>query len=147
MNLLRSLGRLPLMLMVLGCVITLNPGAASAQVEPDTTPMITAKAIDAILYTNSSRQDLLVKLKPYAAPMQSIDDVKKRLKFGFCFGSGPGVMQCQVADSGLTLVFDPEKKLRLMRRSARTVGGVAYPDMSITDQGFEWHGYRLWYPN
>jgi hypothetical protein len=76
-----------------------------------------------------------------------MEDVRKRLEFGPCFGSGPGVMQCQVADTGLSLVFDPDKKLRLIRRDAHVVDGVSYPEMSITDRGFEWHGYRRWYQN
>jgi len=147
MKLLRSLECSALALLIAGCASTMSPGAASTRVEPDTQAMHAAKAIDAILYADYSQQERLAKLKPYAALMQSMEDVKKRLEFGFCFGSGPGVMQCKVANSGLSLVFDPDKKLRLMRRDARVVGGVAYPEMSLTDRGFEWHGYRRWYQN
>jgi hypothetical protein len=56
-------------------------------------------------------------------------------------------MDCGVVSSGLRLVFDPDKKLRLIRRSARVVDGVAQPEQSLTDRGFEWHGYRRWYQN
>jgi hypothetical protein len=144
---LRSFECFALVLLISGCVGILNCGTASAQVAPDTPAMRTAKAIDAILYANFSQEERLARLKPYAAPMESMEDVQKRLEFGLCFGSGPGVMQCQVANSGLTLVFDPDKKLRLMRRKARVVNGVAYPEMSITDRGFKWNGYQRWYEN
>ena len=147
MKLLRSLECAALALLIAGCAGTLNSGATSAQVGPVTPAMRTAKAIDAILYADYSQEERLAKLKPYAAPMQSMEDVQKRLELGLCFGSGPGVMQCQVANSGLTLVFDPDRKLRLMRREARVVGGAAYPEMSVTDRGFEWHGYQRWYQN
>jgi hypothetical protein len=147
MKLLRFLECSALALLIAGCVSTSNPGAASARVEPDTPTMRTAKAIDAILYADYSQEERLARLKPYAAPMQSMEDVQKRLEFDLCFGSGPGVIQCQVTNSGLTLVFDPDKKLRLMRREARVVNGVAYPEMSLTDRGFKWHGYQRWYEN
>jgi hypothetical protein len=129
------------------CASTPHPDVASARVGTESPATHTAKAIDAILYTDSSRENLLAELKPYASPMQSMEDVQKRLDFLFCLGSGPGVLDCQVGNSGLSLVFDPDKKLRLMRRSARVVGGVAFPEMSITDRGFEWHGYARWYQN
>lgn len=106
-----------------------------------------AKAIDAILYGSDSREDRLVKLKPYVEPMQSLDDVKSRLALDGCVTGGPGVMDCGVVSSGLRLVFDPDKKLRLIRRSDRVVDGVAQPEQSITDRGFEWHSYRRWYEN
>lgn len=106
-----------------------------------------AKAIDAILYGNYSREDRLARLKPYAEPMQSLDDVKSRVALDNCVTSGPGVMDCGVVSSGLSLVFDPDKKLRLIRRRARVIDGVAQPEQSITDRGFEWHGYRRWYEN
>lgn len=106
-----------------------------------------AKAIDAILYGNDSREDRLARLKPYVEPMQSLDDVKSRVALDDCVTSGPGVMDCGVAGSGLSLVFDPDKKLRLIRRRAHVIDGVAQPEQSITDRGFEWHGYRRWYEN
>lgn len=106
-----------------------------------------AKAIDAILYSSESREDRLTKLKPYAEPMRSLDEIKSRLALDGCITSGPGVMDCGVVGSGLRLVFDPDKKLRLIRRRARVVDGVAQPEQSITDRGFEWHGYRRWYEN
>lgn len=134
-------------LLAAGCARTPHPDATSARPETDTPAIRTAKAIDAILYTTASRESLLAQLKPYASPMQSMEDVQTRLDFLLCFGSGPGVMDCQVGRSGLSLVFDPDKKLRLIRRDARVVGGVAFPEMSITDRGFEWHGYMRWYQN
>lgn len=147
MNLARSLGRPALSFLVTSCVVVLNSSVALAQVGSNASVEPATTAIDAILYTNSSREEILAKLKPYVAPMQSMDEIRKRLELGFCFGSGPGVMQCQVTNSGLTLVFDPDKKLRVIRRSARVVNGVAYPEVSITDRGFEWHGYQRWYEN
>lgn len=104
-----------------------------------------AKAIDAILYGSGSREDRLAKLKPYVEPMQPLEEVKGRLALDRCITTGPGVMDCGVISSGLRLVFDPDKKLRLIRRSARVVEGVAQPEQSLTDPGFEWHGYRRWY--
>lgn len=119
------------------------PGAVCAA-EPN---LRDAKAIDAILYGSDSREDRLAKLKPYAEPMQSLDEVKGRLALDGCVTSGPGVVDCGVVGSGLRLVFDPDKKLRLIRRSARVVDGVAQQEQSITDRGFEWQGYRRWYEN
>lgn len=145
MNLARSLRCTTLTLLVTSSLVALNPGVAAAQGGPNEVAKHTSKAIDAILYADSSREEILAKLKPYIAPMQSMEEIRKELELGLCFGSGPGVMQCQVANSGLTLVFDPDKKLRLIRRSARVVNGVTYPEMSITDRGFEWHGYQRWY--
>ncbi|GLQ98168.1 hypothetical protein [Dyella mobilis] len=130
-----------------GLTVTLNPSVASGQQQSNTSTDRTAKEIDAIIYASSTRDEILAKLKPYAAPMQTMEDVRKKLDLGFCFGSGPGVMQCQVANTGLSLVFDPDKKLRLIRRDAQVVNGVSYPEMSITDRGFEWHGYRRLYEN
>jgi hypothetical protein len=106
-----------------------------------------AKAIDAILYGNYSREDRLARLKPYAEPMQSLDDVKRQVALDACVTSGPGVMDCGVVGSGLSLVFDPDKKLRLIRRRTRVIDGATQPEQSITDRGFEWHGYRRWYEN
>lgn len=136
-----------LALLIGGCANTSNLGTTSGQAESNTSSMDSAKAIDLILYSNSSREALLAKLQPYVTPMESMDDVKKKLELGFCFGSGPGVQSCDVFRSGLSLVFDPDKKLRLIRRNARVVDGVSYPEMSITDRGFEWHGYQRWYAN
>lgn len=146
MNPIRAVGCSALVLLIV-CVATVSPGVTSARDQSLEPAKQTAKAIDAILYRDSTREEILANLKIYAAPMQSMEDVRKRLEFGLCFGSGPGVMQCQVADTGLSLVFDPDKKLRLIRRDARVVDGVSYPEMSITDRGFEWHGYRRWYQN
>lgn len=106
-----------------------------------------AKAIDAILYGNYPREERLAKLRPYVELMQSLDDVKSRLALGICITSGPGVMDCEVVGSGLSLVFDPDKKLRLIRRRTRDIDGVVLPEESISDRGFEWHGYRRWYEN
>ncbi len=103
--------------------------------------------IDAILYADVTPAERLARLRPYAEPMQSMDEVAQKLDVTLCFGSGPGVFQCHVAHSGLVLVFDPDKKLRVMRREARQVHGVHFPEMSLADRGFEWHGYRRWYPN
>jgi hypothetical protein len=147
MNIPRSLARPSLALLIAGWAAAFSPAPVSAQASSDSAATLTGKAIDAILYTNASQEQQLTELKPYVAPMQSISDVQKKLEFGLCFGSGPGVMQCKVANSGLVLVFDPDKKLRLIRRSAKVVDGVTYPEMSITDRGFEWHGYRRWYEN
>lgn len=82
-----------------GCASTTHPNAASARATAESPATRAATAIDAILYTDSSREDLLAKLKPYASPMQSMEDVQSRL------------------------------------------------DFSITDRGFEWHGYARWYQN
>lgn len=146
MNLTRAVDCSALVRLIVICAVALSPGT-SARDQPPVSAKQTAKAIDAILYGDFSREDILAKLKPYAAPMQSIEDVRKQLEFGLCFGSGPGVMQCRVAATGFSLVFDPDKKLRLIRRDARVVDGVSYPEMSITDRGFDWHGYRRWYQN
>jgi hypothetical protein len=147
MSVTRFSRRLALALLMAICVVPLNQCVASGQVQSKTSIELAAKEIDAILYANDSREQMLAKLQPYVMPMQSMEDVQKRLEFGFCFGSGPGVMQCQIANTGLTLVFDPDKKLRLIRRSAKVVNGMTYPEMSITDRGFEWHGYQRWYEN
>jgi hypothetical protein len=134
-------------LLAAGCASTQHSKATSPHADTDSPAARAAKAIDAILYKNAPREQLLAELKPYASPMESKDEVEKKLAFQFCLGSGPGVLDCRVSDSGLSLVFDPDQKLRLIRRSARVVGGVDYPEMSLTDRGFEWNGYRRWYQN
>ena len=134
-------------LLAAGCANTPHPNATSPHAVTDTPAARTAKAIDAILYRNAPREQLLAELKPYALPMESKAEVEKKLAFQYCVGSGPGVLQCQVSDSGLSLVFDPDQKLRVMRRSARVVAGIEYPEMSLTDRGFEWNGYTRWYQN
>jgi hypothetical protein len=134
-------------LLVAGCANTPHPGATSPHAATDTPAARTAKAIDAILYTNATREQLLAELKPYVSPMESKAEVEGKLALQYCVGSGPGVHQCQVSDSGLSLVFDPDQKLRVIRRSARVVAGIEYPEMSLTDRGFEWNGYRRWYQN
>lgn len=143
----RGVGCSLVLLLATGCANTSRPEVTPAPITQESPSMRTGKAIDAILYADSTQAELLANLKPYVEPMQSMDDVQKRLDLGICLGSGPGVMQCQVADSGLHLIFDPDKKLRLIRREARVVGGVSFPAMSITDRGFEWHGYLRWYEN
>lgn len=121
------------------------PGVVMAKRGLNVAATRTAKFIDAILYSKLSNEDRLIKLQAFLEPMQSMDDVKKKLELRFCISGGPGVLDCRVANSGLTIVFDPDRKLRLIRRDARVVHGVAYAAKSITEQGFEWHGYRRWY--
>ena len=56
-------------------------------------------------------------------------------------------MDYQVADCGLALVVDPDKKIRILRRTEKSIGGKSYPAMSISDPRFSWHGYSRWYPD
>ena len=141
-----SAKRCAIALFIASVTIALIPMPASAAVVRQTAAMHTAKIIDGILYSRLSNAVRLAKLQTYVAPMQSMDDVKQRLDLSFCVGGGSGVMDCRVADSGLTIIFDPDGRLRLIRRDARVVKGVAYPAMSVTERGFDWHGYRRWYP-
>jgi hypothetical protein len=108
-----------------------------------------ARAIDAIIYSELSREEMLGKLKPFVALMDSTDDFRRKtgIELRGGYGTGPGVLTYRVPGSGLSLVFDPDRNIRVIRRAARTVGGREYPQMSISEQGFEWKGYRRRYPD
>jgi hypothetical protein len=109
----------------------------------------TARAIDAILYSELSNEQMLEKLAPFVAVMDSVDDFKRKTGLAFAdgIGSGPGVMDFAVQGCGLHLVIDPDNNIRIIRRDSRTAGGRVYSQMSISDQGFTWGGYSRWYPN
>lgn len=92
---------------------------------------------------------MLEKLKPIVAVMDSIDDFTKKtgLEFESGFGSGPGVVDYSVENCGLSLVVDPDQKIRIIRRAEKSINGKDYPQMSISERGFNWNGYARLYPN
>jgi hypothetical protein len=120
--------------------------AATAAVAAD--PQATARAIDAIIYSDLTKDLMLQRLQPFVAVMDSTEEFRTKtgLDFEFGFGSGPGVMDYSVGGTGLSLVVDPDHKIRIIRRMANTVGGKAYPAMSISAPRFNWNGYSRWYP-
>ena len=112
-------------------------------------PKKPASEIDAILYSDLSKEKMLEKLKPFIAVMDSSDEFKKKtgLDLGFGFGSGPGVMHYTLRDCGLQLVVDPHDKVRIIRRSKKKVGDTEYPQMSVSSSSFTWKGYARAYPD
>lgn len=104
--------------------------------------------IDAIIYSDLSKAQMLEKLGAYVSLMDTREDLKRKVGVApdECLGSGPGVMDCGVGGSGLRLVFDPDGRLRVIRRNARSIQGTKYPEISISESQLEWRGYRRWYP-
>jgi hypothetical protein len=119
--------------------------AAATPPAPSTQPLPNAAAsaglIDSIIYSSLPKDQMLEKLKPLVAVMDSKDVFTKKtgLQFGSGFGSGPGVMDYSVEGCGLSLVVDPDQKIRIIRRNEKSVGGVDYPQMSISEPGFNWN--------
>jgi hypothetical protein len=145
-----------LALVAAGCADPATPATrpsastqSSSATRPALDPAMVAKEIDSIIYSDTPKDQMLEKLKPFVAIMDSKDDFTKKtgLEFGFGFGSGPGVTDYSVKDCGLSLVVDPDQKIRIIRRGETSVNGKDYPQMSISEAGFEWNGYSRWYPN
>lgn len=92
---------------------------------------------------------MLAALAPYLEVGDSLKEFEKKtgLDPGFCFGSGPGVMQCIGVTDGLILVVDPKERIHLIRRAKRVVNGVEYQEMSVTDNCLEYKGYTRCYAN
>ena len=103
-----------------------------------------AKAIDAIIYSSAPPQQMIDKLGPFVAVMNTVSEFKNKsgLDLGICMVTGPGVMDCTVEGCGLMLVIDPNKQIRIIRRAARG----PYSELSISRGDFKWRGYRRWYP-
>lgn len=108
-----------------------------------------ASGIDSLLYSNLSKEEILDKLKPYVAVMDSIIEFEKKsgLKLEDGFGSGPGVMHYMLSECGLQLVVDPDQIIRIIRRSHKVINGTDYAEISISEPGFLWNGYARRYPN
>lgn len=108
-----------------------------------------ASEIDSLLYSNLSKEEILDKLKPYVAVMDSIIEFEKKsgLKLKDGFGSGPGVMHYMLSECGLQLVVDPDQIIRIIRRSHKVINGTDYAEISISEPGFLWNGYARRYPN
>jgi len=115
---------------------------------PARDPAAIAREIDAIIYSELTKDQMLQRLKPFVALMDSKDDFRKKtgLEFEGGFGSGPGVMDYSVMNCGLRLVVDPDQKIRIIRRDGKLVNGKIYPRMSISEPGFKWNNYARWYP-
>lgn len=136
----------------IGCAPATQPRGATrpaATTQVAANPRATAAAIDAIIYSDLPAAQMLDRLKPYVQLMQTEDDFLARsgLQPAFAFGSGPGVMDETFDSCGIDLVIDPDKKIRIIRRSEGTHEGKSYPAMSISERGFTWNGYARWYPN
>jgi hypothetical protein len=130
-------------LMVIGLLVAL-PQIALAQSDPKAT----AQAIDAIIYSDLTKEQMLERLKPLVAVMDSRADFESKTGLQLWgFGTGPGVMHYFVENCGLNLIVDPDQKIRIIRRTTKTVGGKQFSEMSISERGFSWKGYARWYPN
>jgi hypothetical protein len=132
------LASVSLLVVVVGCAT--QPAGDAAAV---------AREIDSIIYSDLPKDQMLEKLKPIVAVMDSIDDFTKKtgLEFESGFGSGPGVVDYSVENCGLSLVVDPDQKIRIIRRAEKSINGKDYPQMSISERGFNWNGYARLYPN
>jgi hypothetical protein len=108
-----------------------------------------AREIDSIIYSDLPKDQMLEKLKLFVSVMDAKDDFTKKtgLELGLAIGSGPGVTEYSVNECGLSLVIDPDQKIRIIRRNRNSVNGKDYAQMSISEPGFTWNGYSRWYPN
>ena len=134
-----------LCMLVLATVSPLRSTAKSVSADP----IQSQHNIEAIIFSNLDKASMLSALAPYVAAGDSLKSFTKTtgLDPGLCFGSGPGVMHCSGMPSGLELVVNPRNRILLIRRTKRVVGGVDYPEMSITSNCLEYKGYTRCYPN
>ena len=125
---------------------SVRPGAMSTSTSDIPSSAVT---INSIIYSGLSKAEMLDRLKPIVALMDSIDDFTQKtgLHYMFGFGSGAGVMDYSIEHCGLTLIVDADQRIRIIRRRERVVNGENYPEMSISEPGFEWKGYLRRYPN
>src|SRR5262249_22789362 len=130
---------------------TAGPSSTAHAPAPSRGSLAMAQEIDSTIYSDLPKEQMLKKLEPFVAVMDSKADSKKKtglkLQAGFTSGPGGGVTDHSVEDCGLRLIVDPDQKIRIIRRVGRSIAGRDYPEMSISEPGFKWHGYARWYPN
>jgi hypothetical protein len=107
-----------------------------------------SEQISRIIYSDLSKADMLDRLAPFVRIGDKLVDVPARTgtELGLCLESGPGVVDCRSLD-GLQLVADPEGRVQIIRRAARTIEGKAFPEMSISTGVMRWKGYARGYPD
>ena len=134
-------------MMVIVVIASKSSLAHDDKAKPD--PIEIARRIDDVLYSDLTKDEMLEKLKPLVAVMDSQDDFKKKtgLEFSSVSGSGPGVAHCTLSGCGLELVVDPDENIRIIRRAKKQVGGKRYRQMSVSEKGFVWNGYSRFYPD
>jgi hypothetical protein len=113
-----------------------RPIAATAPAtQPD--PDATARAIDAIIYSDLSKEEMLKRLKPFAAVMESADEFKAKTGLKFSWDStatGSKGWPQHVEGCGLILwIDDAESRIRMIFRQARIIRGVEFPATWLSD--------------
>jgi hypothetical protein len=128
------------------------PAAITVAVWPFPAPSQTksltpSENISKIIYSNLSKPEMLKQLSVFVNIGDKLKEFpsKTGLEFDFCFGGGPGVVDCHLS-SGLQLVADPDGLIQIIRREAKVVGGVRFNEISISANILRWNGYVRGYP-
>lgn len=93
---------------------------------------------------------MLRELRPYVKVGMTIEQFEKKtgLSRGVGIGSGPpGTMDYLNLKCGLILGVGPSRKIRIIRRSEKTINGKKFDRRSISAPGYSDSGYGRWYPN
>jgi hypothetical protein len=108
-----------------------------------------AGQIDAIIYAQLPKAEMLEKLKPLVVLMDSREEFERKTGLKLINGvtTGPNVTEYQVEGCGLQLVYDWDNNLRVIRRMAKKTADGAFTEMSISQKGFSDDGYVRWYDN
>jgi hypothetical protein len=106
-------------------------------------------AIDAILYSDMTKDQMLIKLKPYVSLLETKIGFEKKtgLQLFEGIGTGPGIVHDYgVSHCGLRLIIAHDE-IRIIQRSARTRGNKTYPFMSLSAPIVRVKGYVRIYDN